>query len=85
MAVQRSGMDGKPRRCARISIERWRLVARTLYTRGRRRISMQSLMTFLVNSFDCSVRLKDPAKVSTAPKDQPTYPGLDSAASLMDS
>jgi hypothetical protein len=46
---------------------------------------MQSLMTFLVNSFDCSVRLKDPAKVSTAPKDQPTYPGLDSAASLMDS
>jgi hypothetical protein len=78
-------MDGKPRRCARISIARWRLVARTLYTRGRRRISMQSLMTFLVNSFDCSVRLKDPAKVSTAPKDQPTYPGLDSAASLMDS
>ena len=46
---------------------------------------MQSLMTFLVNSFDCSVRLKDPAKVSTAPIDQPTYPGLDSAASLVDS
>ncbi len=34
---------------------------------------MQSLVTFLVNSFDCLVRLKDSAKILTAPKDQLTY------------
>jgi hypothetical protein len=46
---------------------------------------MQSLVTFLVNSFYCLVRLKDPAKILTAPKDQLTYARLESAASLVDS
>ena len=62
----------------------WCLVARTLYIRGRRMISMQSLITLLVNSFDCLVLLKDLAKVLTAPKDKLTNARLESAASLMD-
>jgi hypothetical protein len=31
MAVQRSGMDGKPGWCARTCIARWRLAGRSLY------------------------------------------------------
>ena len=45
---------------------------------------MQSLVTFLVNSFDFLVLLKDTAEVLTAPKDELTDARLESAASLVD-
>ena len=67
-----------------LAFTRWHLVERTLYTQGRRMISMQSLVTFLVNSFDCLVLLKDPAEVLTTPKNELTDVRLESAASLVD-
>ena len=46
-----------------LAFTHWRLVVRTLYVWGRRMISMQSLVTFLINIFNCLVLLKDPAEV----------------------
>ena len=47
-------------------------------------ISMQSLVTFRVNSFDCVVLFKGPAEVLTMPKDELTDARLESVISLAD-
>ena len=64
MAGQRSGMDGKPGQCAHISMYALAPCREDTVYAGQE----DDFVTFLVNSFDCLMRLKDPDEALTAPK-----------------